>query len=53
MKTFVVTGCNGYIGSHMCYELKKAYPNCFIVGVDKVERPHLRHLYDAYSPIDL
>ena len=53
MKTFVVTGCNGYIGSHMCYELRKAYPDCFIVGVDKVERPHLRHLYDAYSPIDL
>lgn len=20
MKTFVVTGCNGYIGSHMCHE---------------------------------
>ena len=53
MKTFVVTGCNGYIGSHMCYELKKAYPDCFILGVDKVERPYLRHLYDAYSIVDL
>lgn len=53
MKTFVVTGCNGYIGSHMCYELRQSYPDCYIIGVDKVVRPHLRHLYDAYSPIDL
>lgn len=53
MKTFVVTGCNGYIGSHMCYELRQKYPDCRIVGVDKVDRPHLRHLYDVYSPIDL
>ena len=53
MKTFVVTGCNGYIGSHMCYELRQRYPDCTIVGVDKVDKPHLRHLYDGYSPIDL
>ena len=53
MKTFVVTGCNGFIGSHMCYELRQSYPDCHIRGVDKVDKPHLRHLYDAYSPIDL
>ena len=53
MKTFVVTGCNGYIGSHMCYELKQAYPDCFIIGIDKHVRPYLRRLYDAYSTIDL
>ena len=53
MKTFVVTGCNGYIGSHMCYELRQSYPGCTIVGVDKVDKPHLRHLYDGYSPIDI
>ena len=53
MKTFVVTGCNGYIGSHMCYELRQSYPDCTIVGVDKVDKPHLRHLYDGYSPIDI
>jgi UDP-glucose 4-epimerase len=53
MKTFVVTGCNGYIGSHMCYELKKAYPDCYIIGVDKVEKQHLRHLYDFFDHTDL
>ena len=53
MKTFVVTGCNGYIGSHMCYELRKAYPDCIIHGVDKVEKQHLRSLYDFYHNTDL
>jgi UDP-glucose-4-epimerase GalE len=53
MKTFVVTGCNGYIGSHMCYELKKAYPDCLIHGVDRVDKKHLRHLYDIFSHIDM
>ena len=53
MLSFIVTGCNGYIGSHMCYELKKAYPYCYILGVDKTDKPYLRHLYDAYSPIDI
>ena len=53
MKRFVVTGCNGYIGSHMCYELKKAYPDCWIHGVDKVDKKHLRHLYDIFSHIDM
>jgi UDP-glucose 4-epimerase len=53
MKTFVVTGCNGFIGSHMCYELRQSYPDCHIIGVDKVDKPHLRHLYDVYSPIDI
>ncbi|NDB60501.1 hypothetical protein EB001_18945, partial [bacterium] len=53
MKTFIVTGCNGYIGSHMCHELGTFYPDCHIRGVDKVDKPHLRHLYDAYSSIDL
>ena len=53
MKTFVVTGCNGFIGSHMCYELRQKYPDCHIIGVDKVDKPHLRHLYDVYSPIDI
>lgn len=53
MKRFVVTGCNGYIGSHMCYELKKAYPDCYIIGVDKVEKQHLRPLYDIFDHTDL
>ena len=53
MRKFVVTGCNGYIGSHMCYELKRTYPDCFIIGVDKNVRPHLRHLYDDFSCVDL
>ena len=53
MKRFVVTGCNGYIGSHMCYELKQAYPDCNIHGIDKDDKPHLRHLYDTFDHTDL
>lgn len=53
MKNFVVTGCNGYIGSHMCYELKRVYPDCHILGVDKHDKPHLRHLYDDYRSLDI
>ena len=53
MKTFVVTGCNGYIGSHMCHELGTFYPDCHIIGVDKVVKPHLRHLYDDFIHANL
>lgn len=53
MKNFVVTGCNGYIGSHMCYELKQAYPHCRIHGIDKVRKDHLKHLYDSFDHTDL
>lgn len=53
MKTFLVTGCNGYIGSHMCLELGKFYPDCHIIGVDKDVKPHLRHLYDDFIHADL
>ena len=53
MKTFVVTGCNGYIGSHMCSELGKLYNDCTIYGIDKHDKGHLRHLYDFYNHTDL
>lgn len=53
MKNFVVTGCNGYIGSHMCYELKQAYPSCRIHGIDKVKKKHLEYLYDSFDHCDL
>ncbi len=53
MKTFVVTGCNGYIGSHMCHELGAMYNDCHIIGIDKIEKKHLRHLYDSFLNIDL
>lgn len=52
-KTFLVTGCNGYIGSHMCYELREKYPNCIIIGIDKVNKEHLRHLYNEFEHYDL
>ena len=52
-KTFIVTGCNGYIGSHMCYELRQYYPNCVILGIDMVAKPHLRHLYNEFTQINL
>jgi len=52
-KTFVVTGASGYIGSHMCYELRKAYPDSTIVGVDKVRKFKLDHLYDEFLCYDL
>ena len=53
MKTFVVTGCNGYIGSHMCYELGSLYNDCHIIGVDRVKKSHLKHLYDEFIQVDL
>lgn len=53
MKTFVVTGASGYIGSHMCYELKKYYPDCYIVGVDKQQKNKLKHLYDNFFLYDI
>jgi len=52
-KTFFVTGANGYIGSHMCYELRQAYPDCIIFGLDKDQKDHLEHLYDRFYTIDL
>ena len=53
MKTFVVTGASGYIGSHMCYELRKSYPDCFIIGIDKVQKHKLSHLYNEFYLYDL
>lgn len=53
MKTFLVTGCNGYIGSHMCVELRKHYPDCRILGIDMTDKPHLRHLYNDFVLMNL
>lgn len=53
MKTFVVTGCNGYIGSHMCHELGSLYNDCHIHGIDKHDKKHIRYLYDSYDNCDL
>ena len=53
MKTFVVTGASGYIGSHMCYELRQAYPSCYIIGVDKKQKHKLNHLYDDFMLYDI
>lgn len=50
---FIVTGCNGYIGSHMCYELRKEYPDCKIYGLDRIRKPHLEHLYDTFINTDI
>ena len=53
MKTFVVTGASGYIGSHMCYELRQSYPDCQVIGIDKVYKKKLSHLYDDFFTMDL
>lgn len=53
MKTFVVTGASGYIGSHMCYELRQAYPDCKIIAIDRVQKHKLNHLYDDFFIMDL
>ena len=53
VKTFVVTGASGYIGSHMCFELRQSYPNCKIIAVDKVQKHKLKHLYDDFILMDL
>lgn len=53
MKKFIVTGCNGYIGSHMCYQLRQEYPDCIILGIDKETKSHLNHLYNDFVLINL
>lgn len=53
MKKFIVTGCNGYIGSHMCHELRQEYPDCHIIGIDIVDKPKLHRLYNRYVQMDL
>jgi UDP-glucose 4-epimerase len=53
MKSFIVTGASGYIGSHMCYELRRSYPNCHITAVDRVKKEKLNHLYDEFHLYDL
>ena len=53
MKTFLITGASGYIGSHMAYQLKKAYPDCRVVGVDIVKKDKLDHLFDDFFQWDL
>ena len=53
MKHFVVTGASGYIGSHMCYELRQAYPDCKITAIDMVLKNKLNHLYDEFYIHDL
>ena len=53
MKNFVVTGASGYIGSHMCYELRQAYPDCHIIAIDKKRKNKLEHLYDEFVLNDI
>jgi len=53
VKTFVVTGASGYIGSHMCYELRQAYSDCKIIAIDRVQKHKLNHLYDDFVLMDL
>lgn len=53
MKTFVVTGASGYIGSHICYELKQKYSDCRIIAIDKKMKNKLNHLYDEFVLNDL
>ena len=35
-KTILITGSNGFIGSHLCIKLLKEYPNVHIVGIDNM-----------------
>ena len=45
---FLVTGAMGYIGSHMCVELRKAYPDCEIIGTDMKYEPEFNHVMDKF-----
>lgn len=53
MKTFLITGASGYIGSHMAYQLRQSYPDCYIVGVDKVRKRKLDWLFNDFFQWDL
>lgn len=37
----------------MCYQLKQEYPDCLILGIDMVAKPHLRHLYHEFTLMNL
>ena len=50
---FAVTGAMGYIGSHMCVELRKAYPDCEIIGIDMKYEPEFNHVMDKFVKQDL
>jgi UDP-glucose 4-epimerase len=52
MKKILVTGCSGYIGSHLCHLLKNDYE---VYGLDvKLPQVPLKHFYkhDIRDPID-
>ena len=56
-KIFLVSGCSGYIGSHLCYWLKEL--DCTVVGIDRVvpgnhESPFIDKFFcfDLTAPLD-
>lgn len=49
MKTVLITGVNGYIGKVICNELKKVYPDYYIIGIDVVDNSDLCNEYYSVS----
>lgn len=46
----LVTGASGYVGSHVCKELKRQ--GCEVLGLDRVSRPHTFQHMDHFFEMD-
>lgn len=52
-KRFLITGCNGYIGTHLASELRNQFNNSFIVGVDRNYREETLYLFDKFYDLNI
>ena len=50
MKTYLITGCAGFIGSNFVHYMLKKYPEILLVNLDKLTYACL--LYTSPSPRD-
>ena len=41
MKTYLITGCAGFIGSNFVHYMLKKYPEILLVNLDTVSYTHL------------
>ena len=44
MKTYLITGCAGFIGSNFVHYMLKKYPEILLVNLDKLTRSEERRV---------